>query len=371
MRILLVWLLLLGCSIAAPWENPLMFARSVDGIVFTPPAVFQDSSGVPSVIRWRGDTLVCAFQWCRLPVGGPTWDKVAVKFSYDRGHTWTEPQPIVVDGLPPTFQRPFDPTLVPVTADSLRIYFSSSNGLPPPGGDSIINTYSAISTDGIHYVFEPGARVDHPTRRVIDPAVVWFRGSWHYAAPIGAPQEGAYHYLSSDGLRFVRGPDILSDPQHNWTGNFMAEDTGELRFYGCGSVGVWFNSSPDGGHWVGYTNTSLRGGDPSVVKLGDDDYLAVFVGPPYSGVADRPNRPNRTVAIYPNPTGSLITVRCDGLGPRLRYTVSDPGGRVWARGQIPGRSGTIDMGGLCPGVYLISLSLPDGSMSCVVTRLVR
>ena len=55
--------LLAAGATAGPWENPLMIARSTDGVHFTGATVFQDSGGVPSAIQWRGDTLVCVFQW--------------------------------------------------------------------------------------------------------------------------------------------------------------------------------------------------------------------------------------------------------------------------------------------------------------------
>lgn len=167
-----------------PWNSPLLMAWSQDGRVFSTPTTFQDSSGVPSVIRWKGDTLVAAFQWFREPRTAPTWDRVAVKFSYDAGLTWTEPAPIVIDDLPANYQRPFDPTLA-VVDGRIRIYFSSSDGMPVGGLNEIVNTYSAISDDGISYTFEPGARFDHAARPVIDPAVIYFRNEWHYAAPTG------------------------------------------------------------------------------------------------------------------------------------------------------------------------------------------
>ena len=50
-----------------PWERPLLIAWSADGITFDPPTSFQDSSGVPSVVRWKGDTLIATFQWFRQP----------------------------------------------------------------------------------------------------------------------------------------------------------------------------------------------------------------------------------------------------------------------------------------------------------------
>jgi hypothetical protein len=281
-------------------------------------------------------------------VGGPTWDRVAVKFSFDLGSTWTEPQVIVVNGLPPTFQRPIDPTLVVADGDSLRVYYSSSDGMPPPGGDSIINTYSAVSADGVNYTFEPGPRVDHPTSRVIDPAVIWFRGGWHYASPIGAPQDGAYHYVSPDGLNFSRVPDIPSDASHNWTGNFVVDDTNDLRFYGCGPV-IWFNSSPDGGNWTGYTPTNLHGGDPSVVKLSASDYLMVCVGQPYAGVAeadaDLPRVPRTATLVR----GVLHLPEAVG-GERSAVAVPlDIAGRV----VLALHSGLNDVRHLAPGVYFV------------------
>ncbi len=94
-----------------PWQNPLRMALSSDGKTFDAPTIFQDSSGVPCVIRWKGDTLICAFQWFRLPQNTPSWDRVAVKFSYDGGLSWTAPTPIVVNGLPANYQRPFDPAV--------------------------------------------------------------------------------------------------------------------------------------------------------------------------------------------------------------------------------------------------------------------
>jgi len=261
-----------------PWNNPLKIARSTDGITFTSEQVFQDSSGVPCAIQWNGDTLVAVFQWFRKPQGSATWDRVAVKFSYDRGVTWTEPLPIIIEGMPSNYQRPFDPTIV-ATDSGIRIYYSSSEGMPKPGEEKIIDTYSAFGTDGIHYTFEPGARFDATNRKVIDPAVTIWRGIWHFVSPIGAPQEGAYHAISTDGLLFDQVADIPSDNRHNWTGNFTNDGDSILRFFGSGEY-VW-QVSTDGSNWSPYTNTNIRGGDPTVVQLAIDSYIMIYVGQPY------------------------------------------------------------------------------------------
>ncbi len=175
------------------------------------------------------------------------------------------------------YQRLFDPTLAVLSPDSLRIYFSSSVGLPPMGLDASVNTYSAVSADGLHYAFEPGPRVDVADNKVIDPAVIEFGQGWHYIAPIGAPQQGAYHFVSPDGVQFFQVANIPSDNQHNWTGNYMLNSENELRFYGNGPM-IWYNASPNGGVWNGFVATNLNGGDPSVVRLGPDRYFIVFVG---------------------------------------------------------------------------------------------
>lgn len=306
-----------------PWESPLKISLSTDGINFNSTAIFQDSSGVPCLIKWKNDTLVSVFQWFRQPMNSPSWDRVAVKFSYDNGFTWTQPVPILINGLPGNYQRPFDPALVALSSDSLRIYYSSSDGLPMQGLDSTINTYSAISSDGINYTFESGPRYDHPTNRVIDPSVIYFNGNWNYLAPIGAPQDGAYHATSSDGIIFNSQVDYISDNMHNWTGNFMEENSGELRFYGSGAQ-IWYNASSDGLSWQGYVNTNLIGGDPSVLKTGNSNYIAIYVGQPYNTSINE-NETVKLFYIYPNPTKDYVKVKNRNSLPFKYYFYSSEG----------------------------------------------
>ncbi len=338
-----------------PWERPLKMTWSGDGITFNVPTIFQDSAGVPSVVRWRGDTLIAAFQWFRQPDPSPTWDRVAVKFSYDNGQNWTVPAPIVVNGLPPNYQRPFDPTLVQLGGDSLRIYFSSSAGIPPLL-DSTVNTYSAVSTDGINYQYEPGARVDVADNRVIDPAVIEFGPGWHYLSPAGAPQDGAYHYVTPDGLDFFPVSMIPSDVLHNWTGNYMVNGFTELRFYGTGPNGIWYNASPNGGVWTGYVNTNILGGDPSVVKVATNSFLMVYVGQPYNvGIGVRPPATSG-VSIVPMPVQDVL--RVVGGEDLKCYRILGAAGALFREGRP--NNGTISVEGIPAGAYLIELTTGDG-----------
>lgn len=332
-----------------PWQNALIIVQSNDGINFNTPVIFQDSSGVPCIINWKSDTLVAVFQWFRQPNPSPTWDRVAVKFSYDNGTTWTTAVPIVVNGLPANYQRPFDPTLVVTPDKKLRIFFSSSDGLPPGGVDASVNTYSALSTDGINYTFETGARFDHPTNRVIDPAATIFNGNWHYTAPIGAPQDGAFHCTSPDGLAFTQISNINSDNTHNWTGNLLV-DNGQLRFYGSGPF-IWYNSSSDGNTWNGFVNTNIAGGDPGIVKLSNGKYLMIYVGPPNIVTAINDPLVTYPVKVYPNPVQSFMTVKGKDQKkyPWSLYTSS---GSLVTGGTFTG-STLINTGAFTRGTYLL------------------
>lgn len=310
------WYVILGCLLLCfvhvsaqtnqgPWNRPVMFCTGSNGSQFSSPAIFQDSSGVPSIVQLPTGRLLAAFQWFRAPINSPTWDRVAVKYSDDMGQTWQGPFPIQISNFPAMYQRPFDPTLAVTPTGQIRLYFSSSEYLPPPGADSLINTYSAISsiTDGIHYQFEPGERFGHATRKVIDPAVLYFSNQWHYVAPVGAPQEGAYRAVGANGLDFYTQSPIPSDFQHNWTGNLMANSTTEMRFYGTGSPGaIWFKTTSNGKSWSNFTTTNINGGDPAVVRLSNGQYMMLYVGPPYAATGVLSNNANlRELKIYPNP----------------------------------------------------------------------
>lgn len=332
-----------------PWNNALRIARSTDGINFSASSIFQDSAGVPSVIKWKGDTLIAAFQWFRQPNPSPTWDRVATKISFDNGLTWTEPAPIVMHGMPSNYQRPFDPTLTLINNDSLRIYFSSAQ-VPVFTLDSNVNTYSAVSGDGVNFYFENGIRVDEPSIPVIDPAVIYFKNTWHYAAPYGAPQQGTVHYLSPDGKNFSKVPNIMSDNLHNWTGNYVAIDTSELRFYGSGQF-VWFNSSSNGGVWNGYVNTNINGGDPSVVKISASEYLMIYVGMP--GTSDISESATSSLRTIYDPVSK--TVNIENLNPGTRYQLFDIAGRHVSSGSVTSSPEVIDVSQYAKGTYVVTI----------------
>jgi len=257
-----------------PWTRDLRIAVGTGPGTWGPFTTFVPRAGVPSLARLPGGRLVAAFQW--FPYEDPdAFDRVATAFSDDGGRSWTAPRPMVVQGYPQGYQRPFDPTVTVTPAGALRVYFTSS---PPGGGANPSNGfYSALSQDGVAYTFEPGTRF-FPGRSTVDCAVLLWNGRWHLVSPVGAPQEGAYHAVSDDGLAFQRLPDIPGSPSVTWIGNLVAV-AAEMRFYGSSSQGVWHASTPDGVAWSAPVFLSgVRGGDPAVVEAEPGRWLMVVVG---------------------------------------------------------------------------------------------
>ncbi len=337
------------------WERPLIICTSQDGINFSACSQFEDSSGVPSMAMDSSGRLLSAFQWFPAPFQGPDWDSVAVKISLDSGQTWTTPFPIEVQNLPVNFQRPFDPTLVALPGGQIRIYFSSG----PPGMNTI-GTYSAIGTDGIHYTFESGVRFSQVGRNCIDPAVIIHQGVFHYTSPKGAPQDGAFHAVSNDGLNFTQLADIVSDAQHNWTGNMMV-DSLAIKFYGCGGPSMWFSATGNGNQWSPYQPLNIPGGDPAIVKIPGKKFILIYTGTPnITGIANEFLKDR--INLYPNPAQEVLNV--SGINPmdNNKFTIVDMFGRIHFEGVASEETLRIPVRTLTSGIYIFELVTNDAAV---------
>lgn len=357
-----LFLLLVSSGLFAqnyPWNNPLLIRTSSNGTNFNASQTFQDSSGVPSVIRLSDGRLIAAFQWFPAPFQGDNWDSVAVKFSYDTAASWTAPFHCNFSGMPSNFKRPFDPALADAGGGQIRMYFSSG-AMPSMQLDSTVNTYSAISSDGINYTFEGNARFDDTSLPVIDPSVAYFNGGWQYVAPRGAPQDGAFHGSSSDGLSFTTLANIPSDNAHQWTGNLMV-DGSNMRFYGSGGGGIWWSSSSDGNSWGAYNNTTVQGGDPSALKLPDGTYIMIYVGPPYTTSLAENQKTNEGMQIYPNPSEGPVNIMMKENGNYL-LSVFDITGQEVFNQNFSGSSVQIDFSTLPKGMYFVEVFDPETNL---------
>ncbi len=259
-------------SASGPWNQDLKIAVGADADHFGVPSTFVAQAGVVSLARRTNGQLIAVFQW--FPFADPAaFDLVAACFSSDGGRTWTAPKSLTFTGLPAGYQRPFDPTLAVREDGSLRLYFTCS-----PAGPNPVNGFcSATSTDGLTFTVDPGQRF-YPGRSTVDCAALLWNGQWHLTSPIGAPQEGAYHAVSADGLAFTRLADIPSVNGVNWTGNLVAVGS-TLRFYGSPGPGLWYAATPDGLAWSAPVSLGIQGGDPAVVEAEPGRWLLVFTGP--------------------------------------------------------------------------------------------
>lgn len=255
-----------------PWRNDQRISIGTSAMSFGSSSVWVRQAGVSSLARLPDGRLVGTFQW--FPFDDlAAFDRVAVVFSSDSGRSWSAPRTITLTGFPDTLQRPFDPTITVTERGQLRLYFTTSrtvNGQP----NGTLGFSSAISSDGITYAWEPGMRFV-TTRSTVDCAVARWNGVWHLVSPIGAPNEGAYHATSDDGLTFTRLPDIPSSSVHNFTGNLVVVGT-SLRFYGTSGLGVWYTEYLSARTWSTPTVlTGVTGGDPAVVEAAPGRWVLV------------------------------------------------------------------------------------------------
>ncbi len=295
----------------------LIICKSDDGVNWTNNALFEAQSGVPSVAQHSTGLLSCVFQWFPSPTNqsNPSFDKIAVKQSSDNGVTWSNPQLINISGYPPTYKRPFDPTLVVADNGNLRLYFSASRNNLLTLLDSTVHTYSAISPDGINYTYE-GVRLLVADSITIDPAVAKLGSTWHYTCPSGPPQAGAHHFISNDGLAWTRTTSVTSDMNHNWTGNLLI-DGNEMKFYGTPSPqtnAIWLKQTSNGFNWGSYTNctgtlpSSGAQADPAVVKPSQGSYLMIYVGKQTLLSSIENTADSLPAIVYPNPAEDKINI---------------------------------------------------------------
>lgn len=287
-----------GAPPSGPWNNDVRIYRlAADGRAERL-GVFE-RAGVPTIARLRDGRLLAAFQ--HFPVGAPDrFDKIAAAISSDEGRTWSSPETIRFAGLPEGMMRPFDPTLVALPDGRVRLYFTGNYHRRPE--ESAPAIYSAVSSNGVDFVVESGARFAVEGRVVVDCAVVLHQGVFHLYAPDNgafsrrlspsdSPRLGVgYHAISHDGLTFSRLPDVRVDGARRWLGNagsigrglvFWGTEDGGPPEPGGRRGGLWRAVSRDGQSWTDvHSVDAVEGADPAAVPLRDGSWLLLVTSPP-------------------------------------------------------------------------------------------
>lgn len=364
---------------------------STNGTHFGPGHIFMDSADVPSlVVDTFNNQLIAVFQMFLGGSGSATYDKIGVAFSTDWGVSWSHPVPINLSGHPGSVTRTFDPTITVSQTGQYRLFFTYCPNTTSL--DSTCDTYSAISSDAINFTFETNPRFGVTHHQVIDPAVVLWNSAWHYTAPVGAPQDGAYYARSLGGLNFTLHDTTPSNIYRNWTGNLM-DNVSDMRFYGYNTSNdpvnaykVWWSSSIDGITWVGQHFTNVKGKDPACVLLPNGHYLMVaprdtsVLGPP--ALPPPPSPPALVQAtgietvqeakpqLFPNPTNGSIGFSAPLTEVSSVALFSLVGAHV---ATIPTSSTihTLELPQLAPGSYVLRVvdaTHPQGRVWRIVAR---
>ncbi len=321
-----------------PWNRDVIVYRAGPSGAVEKVATFE-RAGVPTIARMKDGRLIVAHQ--HFPADDrENFDKVAVHFSSDDGATWSGPEVIRVAGLPEGMRFPFDPTLVPLPDGRVRLYFTGNMGRT--FGPSTPAIHSAISSDGVSYSYEPGARFAVEGRAVIDCAVALHRGVFHLFAPdngAGAnpgqrpseepaadrPREGVgYHATSTDGLTFTRLEDVQIDGRRRWLGGAQSEGA-QITFYGTGEGlsnaahaggrprgGFWIATSTNGVSWKLVANPSISGGDPGAVKTKDGGLIVVITGEAVRRVTPENPAPAGSGGGFRSPLIAALDLNGDG-----------------------------------------------------------
>lgn len=343
-------------------DYDIYLSKSFDGTTFNNEIMLMDSAGVPSAIQHPNGKVIVVFQNFKGGSSSPNYDKIAVRISNDTGVSWTPRTMINVTGYPGVSTRIFDPTITITTDSMYRLFFTYCPPNMTSMLDSNCDTYSALSADGVNYVFDTGYRVVVSNKAVIDPAVVYYGSTWHFYSPAGAPQIGARHATSSDGLNFTIVDTVgAGDNSKNWTGNAI-DNGANIRFYGYSdpahNKNVWWNTSVDGFNWTGYTWTNLFGNDPGMVKLNTGQYFAFVVTDSNTTILTSTGIDNNSIpeklTIFPNPTSEKLMVNLTTKINSIEIISMD--GKMMKQ-QVNENKNTLEVNcdNLKPGIYFIRI----------------
>lgn len=191
-------------------------------------------------------------------------EQIGLITSTDQGQTWSAKQNLTIANIGD--KTPVD--LAPMVLDDGRIrlyYFDISKTMTEGLEKNTI--YSAVSTDGINFTQEEGARFTHAN--IFDPDVIKVGNSWRLYA--GSDQTTLVA-TSSDGLTFTYEGVAFSQGS---VPNVVYENS----LYYLFTAGIGISTSSDGKTFTATSNRFDIGklaADPGVAKIADGKYIMVY-----------------------------------------------------------------------------------------------
>lgn len=281
--------------------DALYASRSRDGLSFDSlPSLIAQSASAPTLLDLPEGRLLMVYER-RVQSARPNAGRLACIVSADAGKTWSEPQPLVVQGLPVSAGVPRSPALVAkpngdillymicrdrrargsVFAAEIRLQEEEPAAASRPAGRDAGRT--APPAGGMTAACRILGRVDLGGLAVTldDLVLAWIGEECHlYGTHADLPGK-RYHGLSRDGRRFRPLDNVLIADVG--TGGCIARTPTGYRLYGALRSGVVSAVSPDGKTWSHEAGIRLPGGDdPAVVRLTDDSWLMVYGRTPSS-----------------------------------------------------------------------------------------
>jgi hypothetical protein len=245
-----------------PFYHQIHLARSTDGLTWqTDDVVIRNHASVPSLVGWQ-ETL-----WIYVADPAQNWLMVLRQ----DGDVWWETR-TQIDGFDPTYA--VDPDVVILPDGRLRLYFLDIRTLEttPEGLPGLATIRSAVTSDGVHFALEEGARIQSRAPGT-DPDVVQAAdGSWWLYVLHDA---GTIIAHSTDGLTFAEVGESSTGPMSDT----VLLDDGTLRRYYARPGAILSEVSADGLTWTADPGVRIEGtvGHPSVTRLADGSWLMAYV----------------------------------------------------------------------------------------------
>jgi len=243
-------------------SHQVQWAHSTDGVTFTvDDTVLLKKVSVPDAVIGPNGKV-----WVYFVNGNPGQHAVFVAEQQDDGTLETF-DCIRIDGA----IRPnaVDPDVVRMPDGRYRLFFFEGWFVGDVKPQNEHPFYSAISDDGIHFTQE--LKILETTSGGTDPTATFLDdGTWLLGVTTG---EEVVLAKGTDGGVFW--PTDVTFP--GGIPEIASFDDGTIRMYVSGKDGKLIHKSMDGGEtWEEEGTFNIPGADPSLVKLGDDDYAFFF-----------------------------------------------------------------------------------------------